>query len=324
MSAKRSPFSPSKPSAHGRRQFKAGLRCYAPLVDLAALQVQHWLWLGALCAVACAHAWATRSARNALHAPPAWKAWAFLAALVATGAATASPIERLGNDVLWVNFLGFLLITMIAAPLFVLSSPLTLAFRASGRTGRRRLRRLYCSRIVTLLSFPAITWLGFAATTYAWQFSPLTEFAAQNVLVRTLQLSTLLVVALLFWWPALGCDPIRVRLNHPLRVFYVGVEMVHKGLFGGMFLSMTSPIHDHFAKATVSWAPSPMTDQRIAILILWIGGNLIFVVALVVLAIQWMRYEARNTVRVDRRLEQHREAIRQRRAALDQVFHKGV
>ena len=293
-------------------------------MELGTLQVHHWLWLAALCAAGLAHARTTRRARAALHAPPNWKAWTFHAALVAMAVATASPLERLGNDVLWVNFLGFLLITMVAAPLFVLSSPLTLAFRASGSTGRRRLRRLYRSRLVALLSFPAITWLGFAVTTYAWQFSPLAEFAARNVLVRTLQLSTLLMVSLLFWWPALGCDPIRVRLNHPLRVFYVGVEMVHKGLFGGMFLSMTSPIHDHFANTTAPWAPSPMTDQRIAILILWIGGNLIFVVALVVLAIQWMRYEARNTVRVDRRLEQHREAIRQRRAALDQIFDRPV
>jgi putative copper resistance protein D len=289
-----------------------------------SLEPQHAVWLCVIAIAGFTYISTIRKAHAASHPPPAWKAWAFFAGLAATAAATASPIERLGNEVLWVDFLGFLLLTMVAAPLFVLSSPITLVFRAVGPVGRRRLRRFYRSRAVTLLSFPAITWLGFAAATYVWQFSPLTEFAAQNVFLRSLQLSTLLLVSLLFWWPALGCDPIRVRLNHPFRVFYVGVEMVHKGLFGGMFLSMTSPIHDHFARANVSWAPSPMTDQRIAILILWIGGNLIFVAALLMLVIQWTRYEARNTLRVDRRLEQRREAIRQRRAALDQVFDRGV
>jgi putative membrane protein len=67
-----------------------------------------------------------------------------------------------------------------------------------------------------------------------------------------------------------------------------------------------------------------MNDQRLAILILWIGGNIVFVVAIVGLIAGWMRYEARNQHRVDRRLEQAREADRQHRAALDRVFTKGI
>jgi hypothetical protein len=67
-----------------------------------------------------------------------------------------------------------------------------------------------------------------------------------------------------------------------------------------------------------------MTDQRLAILILWIGGTLVFVAAIIGLITGWMRYEGRNQHRVDRRLEQARETERERRAALDRVFTKGV
>jgi len=283
-------------------------------------------WLVALIGAEAAYVWAFRGSRNMGrgHRHPWWKLWSFSAAILLIAAATVTPLEHYGNEVLWLNFLGFLLLTMIAAPLIAMSSPLTLALRATGPVGRSRIRRVYRGRVMSALTFPAVTWLGFAVATYAWQFSPLTDMATRNDLVRDLQQSTLLVVSVLFWWPALGCDPVRVQMNHPLRVFYIGVEMVHKGLFGGMFLSMTSPFHDGFATHLPAWAPSPMTDQRVGILILWIGGNLIFVLALVFLVRQWMLYETRNTARIDRRLALGREAARQKRLALEQVFERGV
>jgi hypothetical protein len=67
-----------------------------------------------------------------------------------------------------------------------------------------------------------------------------------------------------------------------------------------------------------------MTDQRISILILWIGGNLIFLVALVGLVIRWVQYEARSTARTDARLAKARAAETSRRTALERVFQKPV
>jgi putative copper resistance protein D len=127
-----------------------------------------------------------------------------------------------------------------------------------------------------------------------------------------------------FWYVALAVDPLFWRMGYPLRVLFVGVEMVHKGLFGGMFLSLSNPVHNQFAEALPAWGPTAMNDQRLAILILWIGGNVVFVIAIVALIGGWMRYEGRNQRRVDRRLENAREAARQRRAAMDHVFTKGV
>jgi cytochrome c oxidase assembly factor CtaG len=100
--------------------------------------------------------------------------------------------------------------------------------------------------------------------------------------------------------------------------------MTHKGLFGGMFLSLNTAIHHGFAGRAPSWAPDPMTDQRTAILILWIGGNLVFLVALVAMVFKWVAYEQRNQRRTDRRLALQREAARKRKAALEQVFTRPV
>ncbi|MGI8925591.1 MAG: cytochrome c oxidase assembly protein [Tepidiformaceae bacterium] len=286
----------------------------------------HWAldlpWLAALGLAAALYgrAWVQALRPGAVH--PRWKAACFFAGLALVGVATVSPLEHYGNRLLWVNFTGFLLLTMLAAPLLLLGSPLTLAFRAAGPRGRAWLRRFYQRRPMRSLTFPITSWLLFAVVTYLWQFSAFTDRAAANVFLRDLQQSTLLGASLLFWMPALCADPQRWRMAFPLRALYVFLEMTHKGLFGGMFLSMSDPIHPRFAANLPAWGPEAMTDQRMAILVLWIGGNIIFLVALVGIAAAWIRYEGRATARTDRRLALARAAAVSKRAALDAVFGK--
>ena len=289
---------------------------------------RHWVadpaWLLLVAVSAAAYALGMRRASLRGFPHPRARALMFAAGVAVLAIAVVSPVAHYGRTLLWVDFTGFLLLTMIAPPLLWLGAPLTLAFRANSPGGRARLRRFYRSRFVAAITFPAVSWLTFAVATYLWQFTPLTDVAARNDAVRTLQQVTLLVVGLLFWLPAIAADPVRWRLAYPLRALYVFVEMTHKGLFGGMFLSMNTPMHAEFAARAPAWAPDALTDQRIAILILWIGGNMIFLVALVGLVLRWVAYEQRNQRRTDFRLRLQREAARKRRAALDQVFTRPV
>ena len=281
-------------------------------------------WYGLLLLVAAFYAVAWLRVRaDRPRVPPGWRRMgAFMLGLALIFVATQSPLEHYGNQLLWADFGGMLLLTMIAPPLLLLGSPLTLAFRVSGPRGRARLRRLYHGRTTRIIAMPIVSWLAFAVVTYAWQFTGLTEEAAANVFVRDVQQISLLAVSLLFWWPALCADPVAWRMSHPLRVLYVAVEMTHKALFGAMFLSLNTPVHETFAANLPAWAPSAMTDQGLAILVLWVGGSLVFLVALVAIAISWIRYEARQSHRIDRRLEAEREARRERARALDGVFER--
>jgi putative membrane protein len=255
---------------------------------------------------------------------PRWKPAAFLLGILLVFTAVGSPLEHYGNELLWANFLGFLLLTMMAAPLLVAASPLTLAMRVAGPAGRRRLRRAARSPLVSILTFPPLAWLAFAIVTYVWQFGGGAEWAAREPYARDFQLASLLTVSLLFWTPALAADPIRWRLAYPVRGLYLLVEMAHKALFGAFFLSLQHPIHDHFVRNAPAYAPSPMNDQVAAIVILWIGGNIVFVGAIGWVAVKWVRQDQARARRMDERLRAEREAERRREEALERVFRRAV
>jgi putative copper resistance protein D len=281
-------------------------------------------WLVTLVFATALYAIAYRraAARGSHHPRP--RLVSFMAGIALIAIAVMSPLEYYGNQLLWVNFTGFLIITMIAAPLVVLGSPLTLAFRVASPGRRASLRSFYRRGPFAVLTFPVLSWLLFAVVTYIWQLTSLMEVAAENAAVRDLQQASLLAVGLLFWIPPLLADPVRWRMAYPLRAMYLFVEMTHKALFGAMFLSVQTPIHEDFAANTPAWALDPMDDQQLAILILWIGGNVIFLFAMAYVIGCWLAYERRNSHRVDWRLRLRREAQERRRQAMDQVFRKSV
>jgi len=61
---------------------------------------------------------------------------------------------------------------------------------------------------------------------------------------------------------------------------------------------------------------SPLEDQQIAGGIMWLGGDILFLVALGAILAGWMRHEQRGAVAADRRVDAERAAIREREARL--------
>ena len=99
-------------------------------------------WLAVLLVMSGWYCWAYRKTARAGHPHPRRRLVSFVAGVSAIAVTVFTPITYFSEQLLWVNFSGFLLLTMIAAPLLVLSAPLTLAFRVATPAGRGRLHAL--------------------------------------------------------------------------------------------------------------------------------------------------------------------------------------
>jgi putative copper resistance protein D len=73
---------------------------------------------------------------------------------------------------------------------------------------------------------------------------------------------------------------------------------------GVAIMSMTTLIAgDWYLAMDRAWGASPLSDQRTAGGILWAGGDLVALVVLAALFVQWMRASEREAEREDRRLD---------------------
>src|SRR5207244_2995269 len=72
----------------------------------------------------------------------------FLSGLASIYVATQSALDRYSTALFSVHIVQHMVLTMVAPPLIALGAPVTLALRATGRTGRRRILRVVRSRPV--------------------------------------------------------------------------------------------------------------------------------------------------------------------------------
>jgi len=266
--------------------------------------------LAGIIGTAVAYLWAVRRVNRAHpgNRQPAYRSWLFLGGVAALAIALLSPIEAYEGSLFSVHMVQHLLLELAAAPLLLAGAPITLALRVARPPIRRWLLAVLQSRVVHVISFPVVAWLLFAAVNWGWHFSPLYDQALENPALHYFQHATFLGAALLFWWPVIGADPSPWRLPHPVRLLYVFLALPQNSFLGVALMSAPTVLYPHYVTNGRDWGPSPLDDQALGGGIMWVVGDLCFLVAMMVVVVLWMRHEDRRTERLDRRLAAERAA----------------
>lgn len=216
-----------------------------------------------------------------------------------------------------VHMVQHMLLALIAPPLLLYAGPITLVLQASSAETRRRwVLPLLHARVVRFLAFPVVSWLLFAAVMWGAHFSPLFDAALTNLWIHRLEHALFLGAALLFWWPVVGLDPAPWRLGAAVRPLYAGLQMTQNTFLAVAIYSASTPLYAHYVAATRAWGPTVLEDQQLAGGLMWVGGDLVFLTAVILLVFGWMRDDERRTVGEDRRLAGERTAIREREVRL--------
>ncbi len=276
------------------------------------------VWLPAIAAVLVWRAGVLRVNRaHPANPVPRRRTVSWLLGLGSILLALDSGIERYDTTLFSVHMVQHLLLTLVAPVLLLYAGPITLLLRASSpETRRRRILPLLHSRVVRAVSFPVVSWVVFAAVMWGSHFSPLFDAALENELAHRLEHALFLSAGLLFWWPVVGPDPSPWRMRPAAKVLYVGLQMPQNTFLAVAIAFASTPLYPHYVTTIRDWGPTPLEDQQIAGSIMWLGGDLVFLAALILLVAVWMRDEERRSVGEDRRLEGERAAIREREARL--------
>ncbi len=266
------------------------------------------LAVSGIVAVGGLYLWAVRRV-NAAHRSnphPRWRTWLFIAGLAAIGLALLSPIEAYEGLLFSVHMVQHMLLQLVAAPLLLAGAPITLILRVASPPWRSRVLAVLHSPVVKAISFPIVAWVFFAATNWGWHFSTLYDEALENQALHYLQHAHFLVAALLFWWPALGADPSPWRLPHPVRLFYLFLAMPQQSFLGVALLQATTVLYPHYVTNARTWGPTPLEDQQIGGMVMWVFGDVAFLAGMAIVVLLWMRHEERRTARLDARLAAER------------------
>jgi putative copper resistance protein D len=230
---------------------------------------------------------------------PASRTGSFAGGLGATAVALLSPIDTYEAVSFSTHMVQHILLMMVAAPLFALGAPVTLALRASHPGTRRRvLLPILHSRAVAVLTHPLVAFVLFVTVQYVTHFTGFYEAALKSTAVHDLEHVLYLVTALLFWWPVVGLDPAPRKLSHPARLLYLVAAMPMEAFLSVALLSARP--YAAYAALPAPWGgAAAVADQSNAAAFMWIAGDLTMLIAALLAAGAWLRREQVRQRRIE-------------------------
>jgi len=220
-----------------------------------------------------------------------WEALCFAGGWLALFIALVSPLHAWGRVLFSAHMTQHEVLMLVAAPLLVLGRPLIAFLWALPLNWSRRLGNLgkiaWINRTWRTLTIPLVAWLVHAAALWTWHIPALFEATLYSDAVHTLQHLSFLLSALLFWW-ALIHGP-QGAMGYGAAVLYLFTTSVHSGALGALITVAGSVWYPSYAPVTASWGLTPLEDQQLGGLIMWIPASLVYVIAGLALFAGWLR-----------------------------------
>lgn len=237
----------------------------------------------------------------------------FLGGMLALLVALVSPLDALAGVLFAAHMIQHMVIVLVAAPLLVMSDFGLAALWAlprrwsqaagQGWNGSRALSGLWRA-----ISSPISAWFLFAAAMWLWHAPALYEAALWYEVVHDLEHLIFLLTALLFWWVLLRRTT-QQHLQYGMAIPYLFTTLLHSGILGALMTFAAEPWYPYYTTLVEPWGLTPMQDQQLAGLIMWIPGGTVFTLLTIGYFAAWLRVLEQRSMRRRPRdpLRTHRE-----------------
>ena len=216
-----------------------------------------------------------------------WQAAAFVAGLAVVALALLSPLDALAGVLFSAHMAQHMLLVMVAAPLLVLGAPglpLTVALGAGWRRRLALLRRHAATAAGRrLLSRPVVAWGVHVGVLWAWHLPVPYQTALADDLVHAAEHASFLGSAMLFWWVLA-----RRRLAPGFAMLYLFAAALQGSALGALLTLAPAVLYPLQAAGSALWGLTPLADQQLAGLVMWVPADLIYLGAAAALFIRWL------------------------------------
>ncbi len=219
------------------------------------------------------------------------EALAFGAGWTTLALSLVSPLHQLGGVLFSAHMAQHELLMVVAAPLIVLGRPVIPFLWALSVRWRRAVGIWSAAAPVSstwrLITLPFVAWALHAVAIWLWHAPSLYQATLGSETVHTIQHVSFFGSALLFWWTLL--HGVGTRLARPAAVIYLFTTAGHTSLLGALLTFSPRLWYPLYDATTVPWGVTPLEDQQLAGVIMWVPAGLAYLIAALALAATWLR-----------------------------------
>lgn len=202
--------------------------------------------------------------------------------------ALISPLHPLGEALFCAHMVQHELLMVVAAPLLVLSQPLIAFLWALPFEWRRTIGKWAKKPVIAdawrQLTDPLTAWIIHAAVLWGWHIPGPFQATLTSDLVHSAQHLSFLLSALLFWWALF-----RGAHGYGIGVLYIFTTAVHTSILGVLLTFSPRLWYPAYATRTAAWGLSPLEDQQIGGLVMWVPAGIVYAITGLALFAMWLR-----------------------------------
>ncbi len=176
-----------------------------------------------------------------------------------------------------------LLLMLVVAPLLALAAP-------AGLLGWLR-RRPQAGRLLRAVWSPLPAFALYHLALFLWHLPALYGAAVRHPGLHLLQHATFLLGGLAFWGVIAAPDPRLVQATIGQRVVMVLAANILGWVLSFVLVIAERPLYAVYLEGQQPWGWSPLTDMRLGGAVMWVSGNLVSGIALMLLLVVAMRRE---------------------------------
>lgn len=209
---------------------------------------------------------------------------AFLVGVATLFLALGTPLDTLSDHYLFsVHMVQHLLLTFVMPPLLLLGTP--------GWLLRPLLRSPLVGRLARFWTRPLVAFLAFNLTLTFSHFPLIYNGALENEHLHIAMHLAYMVTAVITWWPILSPLPELPRLPYPLQMLYLFLQTIPGALVGSLISLSNGVLYPTYLTAPRIWSLTPLEDQQLGGLIMWLGVSTYYFVLITVIFFIWANRE---------------------------------
>ncbi|MEA2766469.1 MAG: putative rane protein [Gemmatimonadaceae bacterium] len=204
----------------------------------------------------------------------------FFSGLLLMFASLNGPLHDLSDDYLFsAHMVQHLLLTLAMPPLLLAGVP--------GWMIRRPLAARFVAPAARFFTSAPIAFVVFNLVIAVWHLPPFYNAAMANHNIHILEHLMFMVAAVLMWWPLMSQVPELPRLAYPGQMLYTFLMSIPMSIVA-IYIAMSDHVlYPAYAAAPRVFSLSPLEDQLLGALIMWIPGGIIFYIIMTVVFFKW-------------------------------------
>lgn len=232
-----------------------------------------------LAALAALYLWRARSI-DAEHPLGVARKLSFFSALLVIFGSLNGPIHDLSDTYLFsAHMVQHLLLTMLMPPLIIYGVP--------GWMLRPLLRNRTVLAIARRITKPIACFVIFNLVIAVWHLPVFYNAAMANHNIHIVEHLMFMSAAVLMWWPITSQLPELPRLSYPGQMLYCFLMILPMSIIA-IYISMAEQVlYPAYSVAPRISSLSPLDDQLLGGLIMWVPGGLLFMVIMTVVFFKW-------------------------------------